>query len=70
MRAERSGSGAEGFSYRIGERTGNADLCAAVPNLAIKMGVRTIASDRLERLTPVAHHIAELVNINPHPQQT
>ncbi len=33
------------------------------------MGVRTIAADRLERLTPVAHHIAELVNIAPDPHQ-
>jgi len=59
----------QGCVNGYGERTGNADLCAAVPNLALKMGVRTIPSDRLERLTPVAHHIAELVNINPHPQQ-
>jgi len=59
----------QGCINGYGERTDNADLCAAVPNLALKMGVRTIASDRLERLTPVAHHIAELVNINPHPQQ-
>jgi 2-isopropylmalate synthase len=33
------------------------------------MGVKTIPEDRLERLTPVAHHIAELVNISPNPQQ-
>ena len=59
----------QGCINGYGERTGNADLCAAVPNLALKMGVRTIAPERLERLTPVAHHIAELVNINPHPQQ-
>ena len=33
------------------------------------MGVRTIAADRLARLTPVSHHIAELVNIAPDPHQ-
>ena len=33
------------------------------------MHIRTIPADRLERLTPVAHHIAELVNIAPNPQQ-
>jgi 2-isopropylmalate synthase len=33
------------------------------------MGVATIPVDRLERLTPVAHHVAELVNISPDPQQ-
>jgi 2-isopropylmalate synthase len=59
----------QGCVNGYGERTGNADLCAAVPNLALKMGVRTIAAERLERLTPVAHHIAELVNLAPDPKQ-
>ncbi len=39
------------------------------PDLTLKMGVETIPDDRLERLTPVAHHVAELVNISPDPQQ-
>jgi 2-isopropylmalate synthase len=32
------------------------------------MGLETIPPDRLERLTPVAHHIAELVNMALNPQ--
>ncbi|HEV3401590.1 MAG TPA: citramalate synthase [Acidimicrobiales bacterium] len=59
----------QGCINGYGERTGNADLCAAIPNLALKMGVRTIEPERLERLTPVAHHIAALVNIAPDSQQ-
>ncbi len=59
----------QGCINGYGERTGNADLCAAIPDLSLKMNVRTIAPERLERLTPVAHHIAELVNIAPNPQQ-
>jgi 2-isopropylmalate synthase len=59
----------QGCINGYGERTGNADLCATVPNLSLKMGIRTIGADRLERLTPVAHHIAELVNIAPDPHQ-
>ncbi len=59
----------QGCVNGYGERTGNADLCATVPNLTLKMGVRTIGRQRLERLTPVAHHIAELVNIAPDPHQ-
>jgi 2-isopropylmalate synthase len=59
----------QGCINGYGERTGNADLCAAVPGLSLKMGVKTIPADRLERLTPVAHHIAELVNIAPDPHQ-
>ena len=59
----------QGCINGYGERTGNADLCAAIPNLTLKMGVRTLEAGRLERLTPVSHHIAELVNVAPHPQQ-
>src|SRR5205823_9197525 len=51
------------------ERTGNANLCSIIPNLTLKMGVATIPPDRMERLTAVAHHVAELVNISPDPQQ-
>jgi len=59
----------QGCVNGYGERTGNADLSAAIPNLSLKLNVRTIPPDRLERITPVSHHIAELVNIAPNPQQ-
>jgi 2-isopropylmalate synthase len=59
----------QGCVNGYGERAGNADLTAAIPNLALKLNIRTIPEDRLERLTPVAHHVAELVNIAPNPQQ-
>jgi 2-isopropylmalate synthase len=66
------GSGAthvQGCVNGYGERAGNADLAAAIPDLSLKLSVRTIPPDRLERLTAVSHHIAELVNITPNPQQ-
>ncbi|MBA3302352.1 MAG: citramalate synthase [Acidimicrobiia bacterium] len=59
----------QGCVNGYGERAGNADLCAAIPDLTLKMGVASIPRERLERLTPVAHHIAELVNITPDPKQ-
>ena len=59
----------QGCLNGYGERTGNANLCTVIPNLSLKMGVATIPADRLERLTPVAHHVAELVNVTPDPQQ-
>ena len=59
----------QGCVNGYGERAGNADLTSAIPNLALKLNIRTIPEDRLERLTPVAHHVAELVNISPNPQQ-
>ena len=59
----------QGCINGYGERTGNANLTTIIPNLSLKMGVVTIPADRIERLTPVAHHIAELVNVTPNPQQ-
>ena len=59
----------QGCVNGYGERAGNTDLSAAIPNLSLKLNIRTIPVERLERLTPVAHHIAELVNIAPNPQQ-
>ncbi len=59
----------QGCVNGYGERTGNADLSATIPNLSLKLNVRTIPPERLERITPVSHHIAELVNIAPNPQQ-
>jgi len=34
----------------------------------LKMGIDTIPADRMDRLTPVAHHVAELVNMTLNPQ--
>ena len=59
----------QGCINGYGERTGNADLSTTIPNLSLKLKVRTIPPERLERITPVSHHIAELVNIAPAPQQ-
>jgi 2-isopropylmalate synthase len=58
----------QGCVNGYGERTGNANLCSIVPDLTFKMGVETIPRDKFELLTPVAHHISELVNIAPDPQ--
>jgi 2-isopropylmalate synthase len=59
----------QGTINGYGERTGNCNLTTIIADLSLKMGVATIPEDRLERLTPVSHHVAELVNISPDPQQ-
>jgi 2-isopropylmalate synthase len=59
----------QGTINGYGERTGNCNLTSIIPNLTLKMGVETIPRDRLPLLTPVSHHIAELVNITMNPQQ-
>jgi 2-isopropylmalate synthase len=58
----------QGTINGYGERTGNCNLTTIIPNLTLKMGIETIPPDRLERLTPVAHHVAELVNMALNPQ--
>jgi 2-isopropylmalate synthase len=53
----------QGTINGYGERTGNCDLTQLVPNLTLKMGIATLPEDRLELLTSVSHHVAELVNM-------
>ncbi len=59
----------QGTINGYGERTGNCNLVSIIANLSLKMGVETVPPDRLDRLTSVSHHVAELVNITPDPQQ-
>lgn len=58
----------QGCINGYGERTGNTDLSTLLPDLALKMGRRVIPPQRLEMLAPIAHHVAEVVNIalDPH----
>jgi 2-isopropylmalate synthase len=55
----------QGTINGYGERTGNCDLTTFVPNLTLKMGIRTLPPGAMERLTAVSHHVAELVNLPP-----
>ncbi|MGH9137197.1 MAG: citramalate synthase [Acidimicrobiales bacterium] len=56
----------QGTINGYGERTGNANLMTCIPNLALKLGVGCLPEGRLERLTAVSRHVAELVNLPPH----
>ena len=58
----------QGCINGYGERTGNANLTTIIADLELKMGVQVLPAGRLERLTSVAHHVAELVNVTPDPQ--
>ncbi|MCL5048194.1 MAG: citramalate synthase [Firmicutes bacterium] len=59
----------QGCINGYGERAGNADLCATIPNLSLKMGVETIERERITLLTSVARHVSEIVNISLDPQK-
>ncbi|WP_334144443.1 citramalate synthase [Rhabdothermincola sp.] len=57
----------QGTVNGYGERTGNANLMTVIPDLTLKLGIETLPPGRLERLTLVSHHVAELVNLPPQP---
>lgn len=59
----------QGCVNGYGERTGNADLSVAIPNLTLKMGIETVPRERIELITAVSRHVAEIVNISLDPQK-
>ena len=69
MAAVRAGAGhVQGTLNGLGERTGNANLTTIIPNLQLKLGHDCLPEGRLERLTVVSHHVAELLNRAVDPQ--
>jgi 2-isopropylmalate synthase len=52
----------QGTANGLGERCGNANIFTIMADLQLKRGLRLIPPDRLERLTDVSHHVAELCN--------
>ena len=48
-----------------GERCGNANLCAVIPNLKLKLGIDCISDENLSGLTSISRLISELANL-PH----
>jgi 2-isopropylmalate synthase len=59
----------QGTINGYGERTGNADLTAIIPALALKMDEPCVTPDQLRLLTEISHFVAEIANISPYPQQ-
>ena len=59
----------QGTINAFGELTGNCDNTVLIPNLSLKMGIETLPSGHVERLTSVSHHVAELMNMPPQHQQ-
>ncbi len=59
----------QGCINGYGERTGNADFSIVLPDLVLKMGIPVLSEERLASLSPIAHHIAEVVNISLDPHR-
>jgi 2-isopropylmalate synthase len=69
MAAVRAGARhVQGTLNGLGERTGNANLTTIIPNLQLKLGHPCLPEGRIERLTAVSHHVAELLNRPLNPQ--
>jgi 2-isopropylmalate synthase len=52
-----------------GERTGNANLCVLIPNIALKMGLDINAGNKIKDLTALSRFVAEKANIIPERRQ-
>ena len=59
----------QGTINGYGERTGNADLVPIAANLELKMGIRCLPEGSVERLSELAHYVAEVANIAPDSHQ-
>lgn len=55
----------QGTMNGYGERCGNANLCAIIPNIALKLGMDSISAENLKKLYSVSHFIHELTNLPP-----
>lgn len=55
----------QGTINGLGERCGNANLCAVIPNLALKMGLDVLPLEKIKTLTEVSRFIFEVGNLTP-----
>ncbi len=53
----------QGTINGYGERCGNANLCAIIPDLVLKMGIECIPEGALPRLHELSHYAAEVANM-------
>ncbi len=64
VEAVRNGCGmVQGCINGFGERTGNADLCAILPVLELKCGIKTIGAANLKKLTNTSRFAYEIANM-------
>ena len=59
----------QGTINGYGERCGNTDLCAILPNLVFKMGYPSLEPSDLQHLTRVSRYVAEIANLKLNPSQ-
>ena len=57
----------QGTINGYGERCGNANLCAVIPNLQLKLGMDCVSEDQLRSLAEVSRFVSEIANLHPDP---
>lgn len=55
----------QGTMNGFGERTGNADLCAIIPGLELKMNRRCLPDGQLAHTKDLSHYIYDQANLRP-----
>ena len=55
----------QGTINGLGERCGNANLCAVMPNLAFKMGFEVLCPEKMKTLTEASLFVFETGNLTP-----
>jgi 2-isopropylmalate synthase len=55
----------QGTINGYGERCGNANLCAIIPDLELKLGLQCLPDGGLVQLYDIAHFVAEIANLSP-----
>jgi 2-isopropylmalate synthase len=55
----------QGTINGLGERCGNADLCAVIPGLAFKMGFEVLPPEKMRLLTETSRFVFEVGNLPP-----
>ncbi|MGQ9626658.1 MAG: citramalate synthase [Anaerolineae bacterium] len=59
----------QGTINGYGERCGNADLCAIIPALKLKMGLDCISDEQLRSLVEISRFVSERANLTPDEHQ-
>jgi len=59
----------QGTVNGLGERCGNADLCAVIPNLELKMGLECLGRENLTRLADISRFVYDIANMQIAPGQ-
>ncbi len=55
----------QGTINGYGERVGNANLCAIIPDLQLKMGRQCISDEQMGSLSDLASYVSEIANLSP-----